>query len=117
MKHHTSKIADFEDLETLSTFGFRGEALSSLCALANLTVVTRHKDSEHKSGHRIEYNYKGEITSKTNCARDFGTTIILKDLFHTLPVRHKEFNKNLKKEYHRMINILYGYCLVVDGVR
>lgn len=100
----------------LTTFGFRGEALSSLCALANLTVITRHRD-EQKSGFKIEYDYKGHIKSKVRCARDFGTTIILKDLFHTLPVRHKEFNKNLKKEYHRMVNVLYGYCLVVDGLR
>ena len=41
LKYHTSKISDFNDLESLSSFGFRGEAISSLCALANLSVVTR----------------------------------------------------------------------------
>jgi hypothetical protein len=44
MKYHTSKIADFGDLESLCSFGFRGEALSSLCALADLSVVTRTSD-------------------------------------------------------------------------
>ncbi|CRK46128.1 hypothetical protein BN1723_019905, partial [Verticillium longisporum] len=40
LKHHTSKLATFSDLNTLSTFGFRGEALSSLCALSQFSVVT-----------------------------------------------------------------------------
>lgn len=117
LKHHTSKISEFEDLSSLSTFGFRGEALSSLCALSNLTVITRHKQSEQKIGHRIEYDNGGRISDKTRCAREIGTTISLKDLFHTLPVRHREFLKNLKREFHKMVNILYGYCLVVSGVR
>ena len=42
-KHHTSKLADFTDLDSVSTFGFRGEALSSLCAVGKLTMITRHK--------------------------------------------------------------------------
>ena len=42
-KHHTSKLADFSDLDSVSTFGFRGEALSSLCAVGKLSMFTRHK--------------------------------------------------------------------------
>jgi len=117
LKHHTSKITEFEDLGSISTFGFRGEALSSLCALSNLTVITRHKDSELKVGYKIEYDHNGCISSKTRCARECGTTVIIKDLFSTLPVRHREFIKNLKREFHRMVNVLYGYCLAVNGVR
>ncbi|ODN04620.1 Mismatch repair endonuclease PMS2 [Orchesella cincta] len=117
LKHHTSKITEFEDLGSISTFGFRGEALSSLCALSNLTVITRHKDNDQKVGHKIEYAHGGTIASRTRCARECGTTVILKDLFYTLPVRHREFIKNLKREFHRMVNVLYGYCLVVNGVR
>ena len=41
LKYHTSKISDFSDLQFLSSFGFRGEALSSLCALADVSVTTR----------------------------------------------------------------------------
>ena len=43
-KHHTSKLSDFEDLDKVCTFGFRGEALSSLCAASKLSITTRHKD-------------------------------------------------------------------------
>ena len=53
-KHHTSKLADFEDLDKVDTFGFRGEALSSLCAAATLTIITRHKGSKH---HRVSTNF------------------------------------------------------------
>ena len=42
-KHHTSKLVDFSDLDSVSTFGFRGEALSSLCAVGKLSMFTRHK--------------------------------------------------------------------------
>ena len=41
LKHHTSKLRDFSDLDNMETFGFRGEALSSLCALGNLSIHTR----------------------------------------------------------------------------
>ena len=45
LKHHTSKLKEFSDLESVETFGFRGEALSSLCALCNVTICTRHTSS------------------------------------------------------------------------
>lgn len=68
MKHHTSKIARFEDLESgVTTFGFRGEALSSLCALSKLSITTRHKDV--KVATRIEYDHHGKVAKKSLCAR------------------------------------------------
>jgi DNA mismatch repair protein PMS2 len=115
LKHHTSKISDFHHLSTISTFGFRGEALSSLAALSQLTVITRGKDA--KTGFKLEYDSFGKLISQEPCAREQGTTIILKNLFKPLPVRHQEFLKNLKKEFHKMINVLYGYCLISSGVR
>ena len=46
LKYHTSKIAGFDDLAALASFGFRGEALSSLCALGDVSVVTRTAQQE-----------------------------------------------------------------------
>jgi DNA mismatch repair protein PMS2 len=115
LKHYTSKIQQYDDLETLNTFGFRGEALSSLCALSNLTITTRQ--AQATCAYRLEYDKNGVIKSKTQCARAPGTTVTLEKLFHTLPVRHKEFTKNLKREYHKLMHLIQCYCLISDGVK
>ncbi len=114
-KHWTSKIEAYDDLESLTTFGFRGEALNSLCALSKLTIVTRHKAEQMAT--RLEYDSNGDLKQRKPCARSIGTTIILENLFYTLPVRHKEFVKNLKKEYNKLLNVIQAYCLISDGIK
>lgn len=89
--------------------------MSSLCALSNLTITTRHAASQ--CAYRLEYDKNGLIKSKTQCARAIGTTVTLEKLFHTLPVRHKEFTKNLKREYHKLMSLIQCYCLISDGVK
>ncbi|XP_039755705.1 mismatch repair endonuclease PMS2 isoform X2 [Pararge aegeria] len=115
LKYHTSKLSDYSDLLGVSSFGFRGEALSSLCSLANLTITTRHHKSEYAT--KIEYDHKGNITNKKPCSRQVGTTVTLSNLFCSLPVRQKEFQKNAKREFNKMTNLLYAYCLIATGVR
>ncbi|RUS82088.1 hypothetical protein EGW08_010165, partial [Elysia chlorotica] len=115
LKHHTSKLEDFEDLMNVSTFGFRGEALSSLCALSNMTIVTRHKS--YSVATRLEFDQDGKITSKKSAPRQIGTTVQVQNIFHTLPVRHKEFQKNIKREFAKLIQVLNAYCIVNTGVR
>lgn len=114
-KYHTSKIRQFEDLQGVETFGFRGEALSSLCALSDMTIITRHSSSE--AGLRIELDSEGDIKKRSACARQLGTTVILANLFSTLPVRKREFSKNIKREFSRMCTILQSYCMVAANVR
>lgn len=99
----------------VNTFGFRGEALSSLCALSQLSIVTRHSSSEH--GFKLEFDQNGVLTKKEPCARERGTTVHVKNIFKNLPVRAKEFQKNLKKEYARAIQVLYSYCLVATNIK
>ncbi|XP_025971942.2 mismatch repair endonuclease PMS2 isoform X1 [Dromaius novaehollandiae] len=115
LKHYTSKIQDFSDLIHVETFGFRGEALSSLCALSDVTVFTCHKSA--KVGTRLVFDHNGKITQKTPYPRQQGTTVSIQQLFYTLPVRHKEFQRNIKKEYAKMVQILQAYCVVSKGVR
>lgn len=110
LKHHTSKLREFADLTEVNTFGFRGEALSSLCSLSELSIITRHRNSEH--GFKLEFNRDGILCSKVACAREVGTTVHVKNIFKCLPVRAKEFYRNLKREYAKAIQILYSYCLV-----
>ncbi|XP_074866354.1 mismatch repair endonuclease PMS2 [Carettochelys insculpta] len=115
LKYHTSKIQDFSDLLHVGTFGFRGEALSSLCALSNVTIYTCHKSA--KVGTRLVFDHNGKITQKIPYPRPQGTTVSVQQLFYTLPVRHKEFQRNIKKEYAKMVQILQAYCIISTGVR
>ncbi|NWR95428.1 PMS2 endonuclease, partial [Furnarius figulus] len=115
LKHYTSKIQDFSDLIHVETFGFRGEALSSLCALSDVTIFTCHKSA--KVGTRLVFDHNGKITQRTPFPRQQGTTVSVQQLFYTLPVRHKEFQRNIKKEYAKMVQLLQAYCIVSKGVR
>lgn len=67
LKHYTSKIDKFEDLLDVGTFGFRGEALSSLCALSTVTVTTCEKGSS--LGWRLEYDHHGKLARQTQYSR------------------------------------------------
>jgi DNA mismatch repair protein PMS2 len=114
-KYATSKIHAFDDLLSLSSFGFRGEALSSLCALSDLTVTTRTESEDVAA--RLTYDRRGGIVSRETVARAVGTTVSLRGIFEPLPVRHKEFTRNLKREYGKLLTLLQAYALVSSGVR
>lgn len=114
-KYHTSKIQQFSDVADVSTFGFRGEALSSLCALSDMTITTRHETAEYAT--KIELDHRGAVKKKSPIARQVGTTVHLTNLFSTLPVRKRELIKNLKREFIKLCQILQAYCLVSVGVR
>nr|XP_026259957.1 mismatch repair endonuclease PMS2 [Urocitellus parryii] len=115
LKHHTSKIQEFADLTQVETFGFRGEALSSLCALSDVTISTCHTSA--KVGTRLVFDHNGKIVQKTPYPRPRGTSVCVQQLFYTLPVRHKEFQRNIKKEYAKMVQVLHAYCIISAGVR
>lgn len=114
-KYHTSKLREFSDLEGVDTFGFRGEALSSLCALSKMCIVTKHESAV--VGTKLELNDRGEIMKRTACPRQTGTTVSMSNLFETLPVRRREFQRNIKKEFIKMCQIMQGYGLIAYGCR
>ncbi|XP_025832566.1 mismatch repair endonuclease PMS2 [Agrilus planipennis] len=115
LKHYTSKLREFSDLESVGTLGFRGEALSSLCALTDLVIITRHSSANYAT--KISYDHNGRIVTSLPAARDVGTTVILQNLFNSLPVRRKEFLKNLRREFNKMCQLLYAYCLVCRNIK
>lgn len=115
LKHHTSKLTSFDDLQAISSFGFRGEALSSLCAVADVSVVTRTADQE--VGARLVFDARGQLLSQAAAPRATGTTIAVRDLFKHLPVRHREFQRSLKREYGKLVSLLQAYALIATGVR
>ena len=105
LKHHTSKLSQFSDLDDVSTFGFRGEALSSLCALTDgMSVTTRH--SSQAVGTKIHFDNNGAICRQESAPRKIGTDVKVTSIFSTMPVRLKEFERNLKREFAKMIKIL-----------
>ena len=85
-RHATSKIATFQDLDTLTSFGFRGEALPSIASVSRLRMVSRTRDSD--SGTEIIYE-GGVLQSKKPIAAPFGTTIEVADIFFNTPARRK----------------------------
>lgn len=68
LKHHTSKLAAFEDLATVRTFGFRGEALASLCGLCESVVVTTATEHEAPMGTILEFDSNGRVKSRSGKA-------------------------------------------------
>lgn len=100
LKYHTSKLAQFSDLRSIASFGFRGEALSSLCELAgSFEVTTRTPDQA--AGVKLTYNRAGKLVKQETVPRAQGTTISIGQLFSPLPVRQGEFKRNIKKQYNR----------------
>ncbi|GAB1319067.1 ATP-binding mismatch repair protein [Madurella fahalii] len=116
LKHHTSKLSSYDDLSTLHTFGFRGEALSSLCALSRFSVVTcTHAEAPRAT--RIEFEASGKLKSTSVVSGQRGTTVVVEDLFYNLPVRRRELERNIKREWAKVISLLNQYACVQTCVK
>ena len=79
-KHTTSKLRRFDDLNSLTTFGFRGEALSSLCAICEKVTITTRTANEVIAT-KLEYDKNGKLRGSSTCAREVGTTVTLDTIF------------------------------------
>ncbi|MGM0395558.1 MAG: DNA mismatch repair endonuclease MutL [Bacillota bacterium] len=93
-RHTTSKLYSVEDLNRILTMGFRGEALSSICAVSKIEVLTRQNDMD--SG-LMGYVEDGILKSISPSGTPVGTTMIIRKLFYNLPVR-KRFMKSKAAE-------------------
>ncbi|KAL7915590.1 hypothetical protein GGI35DRAFT_430190 [Trichoderma velutinum] len=116
LKHYTSKLSSYSDIESLQTFGFRGEALASLCALSILTVTTC-LEQEAPKGSKLTFHQSGELNSTTVVAAQRGTTVSVENLFHNLPVRRRELDRNIKREWHKVIALLNQYACIQTNVK
>lgn len=116
LKHYTSKLDSYDDLCSLQTFGFRGEALSSLCALSKFHITTARADEAPK-GTRLDFEISGKLQKTQVVANQKGTTVIVEDLFRSLPVRRRELEKNIKREYGKVLGILQAYACISTQAR
>src|SRR5574344_787823 len=106
-KHATSKIETDEDLFSISTLGFRGEALSSIISIAKLTCTTRTKDFDY--GTKVECENSQVKKTQTGCA--IGTIMEVKNLFYNLPARLK-FLKNPKTEFSYIQELVQSLAII-----
>ncbi|KAJ5720538.1 uncharacterized protein N7483_008472 [Penicillium malachiteum] len=115
LKHYTSKLSSYTDLGWLNTYGFRGEALSSLCALSDFHVVTAEAH-QVPIATKLEFEVSGKLAKKQVVAGRKGTTVSVGTIFKRLPVRRRELEKNIKREYGKVINLLHAYACISAGV-
>ncbi|MBE9531996.1 MAG: DNA mismatch repair endonuclease MutL [Proteobacteria bacterium] len=94
----TSKLTKIEDLETLFSMGFRGEALSSIASVARVTLTSRRRDAETASKITVE---GGKIIEQTEEGAPVGTSIEVADLFSNTPARAK-FLRTVGTEFARI---------------
>ncbi|KDN34572.1 hypothetical protein RSAG8_12331, partial [Rhizoctonia solani AG-8 WAC10335] len=112
-KHHTSKISQLSDLLSVQTFGFRGEALASLCALCERVTITTATAEEAPMGTVLQFARSGELESSTKkVARQRGTTVLVEKIFAPLPVRRRELERMIKRDFGRALQLLQAYALV-----
>lgn len=91
LRHATSKLKSVDDLYKIGTMGFRGEALASICAVAEVELITKTADNEEGRFVRTEH---GKICENTPIGCADGTVMVVQNLFENIPARMKFLKKN-----------------------
>lgn len=112
-RYATSKISSIEDLETIRSLGFRGEALASIAAVSRLDLMTRY-GPEDVGIHLIVEG--GEIVNREPAGLNHGTRIMVKDLFYNVPARRK-FLKSERTERKVIKDLIARYALHYADIR
>lgn len=111
-RHATSKIREAQDLFSLRTMGFRGEALASICAVAQVEMTTRRAEDE--TGTLLEI-HGSDVVRQEPCVCPVGTNIKVSNLFFNVPVRRK-FLKSDQTELRNLLTEFYHIVLVYPKV-
>lgn len=109
--HATSKITSLDDLYSINSMGFRGEALASISAVAKLSITSRPQEQKHAAC--LEF-MDGDLTI-TPCPRNVGTTIEVLDLFYNAPVR-KKFLRGQRTELQYVEDVIKRFALAVPSI-
>ncbi|CBX93874.1 hypothetical protein IAQ61_003752 [Plenodomus lingam] len=116
----TSKLKQFEDLTSIGTYGFRGEALASISHIAHLKVTTRTKESScaweamYAGGKLTSAKPGGSVEPKPKAGR-MGTQITVEDLFYNVPSRRRAF-RSASEEYAKILDLVGRYAVHCQGV-
>lgn len=106
-RHATSKVRSLEDLDLLASLGFRGEALPSIAAVSRLKLTSRPAGEDAAAFVRVD---GGEVLERGFVAREVGTTVEVRDLFHNTPARRKFLNAPAS-ELRAAIRMIESYAL------
>lgn len=112
IRHATSKISTLDDLYNINQMGFRGEALYSISAVSNVTLITKAHDESIGSLTQVE---GGQIIKNHEYGCPDGTTIIVEDLFYNTPAR-KKFMKKTSVETANISNVIQKYILSYPSI-
>ncbi|CAK1541054.1 unnamed protein product [Leptosia nina] len=104
----TSKLREYEDLQAISTYGFRGEALASISHIAHLTILTKTADS--KCAFKATYENSKLKGSPKACAGNNGTQITVEDLFYNVIARKRAL-RSANEEYTHIMEVVGGYAI------
>ena len=109
----TSKLSKFEDLESIETYGFRGEALASISHIAKLTVTTKTK--EDKCAWKVSYSEGKMIGEPKPMAGKDGTILLVEDLFYNIPSRLRAL-RSPSDEYSKIVDVMGRYAIHSENV-
>jgi DNA mismatch repair protein MutL len=112
-RHATSKVASIDDLEHIRSLGFRGEALASIAAVAEVTLLSHHRGASQ--GAQVSAT-NGHISEVTTAASPEGTTLTVRNLFSAVPARLK-FLKSRHTEVSHCHHLLEQYALAYPEIR
>ncbi|QQK44199.1 DNA mismatch repair protein, C-terminal [Penicillium digitatum] len=116
----TSKLKEFEDLTSIGTYGFRGEALASISHIAHLTVTTKTAGSScawraHYGDGKLIPAKPGQNSAPKATAGRGGTQITVEDLFYNVPTRRRAF-RSASEEYAKILDVVGRYAVHCSGV-
>ncbi|KAG8515639.1 PMS1 protein-1 [Galemys pyrenaicus] len=117
VKYYTSKISSHEDLQNLTTYGFRGEALGSICCVAEVLITTRTAADNFSTQYTLDGS--GHIISQKPSHLGQGTTVTALRLFKNLPVRKQFYStaKKCKDELKKVQDLLINYAILKPDLR
>ena len=113
-RHSTSKIITLRDLESISSLGFRGEALASIAAVSKVKLITKSKEEKEVAGTEI-YIEGGKKRHVKDIACNEGTTVIVSDIFYNTPARRK-YLKTQRAELAKITDLVTRFALIHNEI-